>query len=103
VTWQDVDGSSARATLRDAGVTVSMVVRFGASGEIASISAMRNRDVKGTPVLTPWSGRFSSYARVHGMMVPTESEVGWDLPDGRYTYWRGRTSATELSFVRAGE
>jgi hypothetical protein len=103
VTWEGLDESSARATLRDAGVTVSMEVRFGASGEIASISAMRHRDVKGKPVLTPWSGRFSSYARVHGMMVPTESEVGWDLPDGRYTYWRGRTTSAELSFLGAGE
>jgi hypothetical protein len=65
------------------------------------MSAMRHRDVNGTPALTPWAGRFSSYARVGGMMVPTDGEVGWVLPDGWYPYWRGRTVKTELELATA--
>jgi hypothetical protein len=96
VRWEPVDDSTARATLTDRGTTVSMDVHFSAGGEIQRISALRHRDVNGTPVLTPWVGRFSSYARVEGMMVPTEGEVGWELPDGWFPYWRGRTVETEL-------
>jgi hypothetical protein len=96
VRWEPVDDSTARATLTDRGNTVSMDVRFGAGGEIERVSAQRHRDVNGTPVLTPWIGRFSSYARVEGMMVPIEGEVGWELPDGWFPYWRGRTVKAEL-------
>ena len=96
VRWEPVDDFTARATLGDSGVTVSMDAHFGRGGELERVSAVRYRDVKGTPVLTPWVGRFSSYARVEGMMVPTEGEVGWVLPDGWAPYWRGRTVKTEI-------
>lgn len=99
VRWEALDVSTARATLGDSGTTVSMDVHFGASGEIDRISAMRHRDVKGTPVLTPWIGRFADYARVEGMMVPTRSEVGWALTDGWFPYWRGRNVKTEIEYV----
>lgn len=91
VRWDPIDEQSSRATFTDAGVTVSMDVHFGPRGEIDRVTAQRHRDVDGTPVLTPWEGRFSAYERVEGMMVPTQSEVGWVLPDGWFPYWRGRT------------
>ncbi|HKG92399.1 MAG TPA: DUF6544 family protein [Gemmatimonadaceae bacterium] len=97
--WDAVDDSTARATLTDGGTTVSMDVHFGALGEIARISAMRHRDVNGTPMLTPWEGRFRDYARVEGMMVPREGEVGWVLPDGWLPYWRGRIVRAEYRFL----
>lgn len=98
VRWDPVDDSTARATLSDSGTTVSMDVHFATSGEIERITAARHRDVKGTPVLTPWVGHYRDYARVEGMMVPGESEVGWELPDGWFPYWRGRAVRTELQF-----
>jgi hypothetical protein len=98
VRWDAVDDSTARATLSDSGTTVSMDVHFAASGEIERITAARHRDVKGTPVLTPWVGHYRDYSRVEGMMVPGESEVGWELPDGWFPYWRGRAVRAELHF-----
>ena len=90
VAWEAVDDSTARATLADGSTTVSVNVHFGGAGEVVRISAMRYRDVKGTPVLTPWEVRLRDYARVSGMMVPRAGEVAWLLPEGRLPYWRGR-------------
>lgn len=101
VSWEAIDNESARATLADGNVRVSMDVHFGLRGEITHITALRHRDVDGTPVLTPWEGRFYSYNRTAGMMVPGRSEVGWHLPDGWFPYWRGENVATEFEHLHA--
>jgi hypothetical protein len=90
VTWTAIDDTTARATLSDRGVTVSVDFQFNERGEITGMSAQRPRDVKGSPVLTPWTGRFWEYETVGGMMIPRQGEVAWMLPEGPYPYWRGR-------------
>ena len=96
VRWAAIDDDSARATLTDGATTVSMDAHFGPEGEIARVTAMRPRDVHGTPVETPFEGRFTDYARAGRMMVPRSGEVGWVL-DGRWTpFWRGRTVRSDF-------
>jgi hypothetical protein len=31
-----------------------------------------------------------------GVRVPARGEAGWDLPEGRFVYWRGRVIGVEL-------
>jgi len=100
VTWTPVDDGTARATLIDRGTTVSVDFRFGARGEIVALSALRYRDVDGRGVLTPWAAEWSRYERVGGMMVPTEGEVAWLLPEGRHAYWRARVVRAEYELAR---
>lgn len=95
LTWAPVDDSTARATLTVHGVTASVDFHFGPEGEITGMWAERYRSVDGRQVLTPWIGTFGDYERVAGMMVPRRGEIAWDLPEGRYTYWRGRIVAAE--------
>jgi len=88
--WSAIDDTSARVTLTDGPTTVSLDITFGKRGEIETVSTMRYRDVKGTPVLTPWVGHHRDYARLGGMMIPTSGDVAWVLPEGPEPYWRGR-------------
>jgi len=67
VAWDALDDTSARATLVDAGITVSMDVRFGTEGQITSVSARRYRDEGGRFVLIPWKAEFRDWVRVDGM------------------------------------
>jgi len=95
LSWSAIDDTSARVTLTDGPTTVSLHVTFGPRGEIESMSTTRYRDVKGTPVLTPWVGHHRDYKRMGEMMIPTSGEVAWVLPGGPEPYWRGRlVSAT---------
>lgn len=99
VRWEPVDDTTARASLTDAGTTVTMDVQFGARGEIVRVAARRHRTVDGRDVLTPWVGHFRDYAPVAGMMVPFSCEVGWMLPEGWFPYFRGRTVRAEFEFT----
>ena len=87
--WEPVDDSTARATLTDRGVSVTVDFHFDVDGRVVGISGMRHRDVEGRGVPTPWEGWFGDYRRVEGMMVPAQASVSWVLPEGRYTYWKG--------------
>lgn len=88
--WEAIDDRSARATLTDRGTAVAMVAHFGPAGEIVRITADRYRDVGGRGVLTPWVIELGDHARTGGMMVPMTGSVGWELPEGRFEYWRAR-------------
>jgi hypothetical protein len=99
VTWSPVDDSTARATLTDGAVSVSVDFHFDGRGEIARTSTTRYRDVNGTPVRTPWVGHVRDYRRLHGLLVPTDGEVEWVTPEGRLPYWRGRVTGVEYELV----
>ncbi len=88
--WAAIDDRSARATLTDRGIEVSMVAHFGAAGEIVRITAERYREEGGRGVLTPWLIELGDYTHTGGMMVPMSGSVSWELPGGRFEYWKAR-------------
>jgi hypothetical protein len=100
VSWAAVDDSTARATLADGTTTVSLDVHVGARGEIVRVATVRQRDVAGVPVPTPWVGHFGDYTQVGGMMIPRAGEVEWVLPEGAFSYWRGRCVRAAYEFAR---
>jgi hypothetical protein len=94
VVWTAIDDRSALATLEDGGVRVSLTFTFGEGGQIARARATsRGREVDGVQVPTPWEGLFADYEERGGMRVPLEGEVAWLLPEGPFTYWRGRVDS----------
>lgn len=95
LTWTAVDDDTARATLRDRGTTVEADFHFGPEGEVERVSGTRYRAVGDRQVLTPTEGWHRAWARIEGMMIPTEGKVAWILPEGPHVYWRARlTRAT---------
>ena len=102
VTWTQVDGRVATATIVDGATTVSLEFEFGPEGEIvAARTPGRRRSLPGKPgeyVLAPWGGRYARYEEHGGMRVPTESEVYWVLDGKEQPYYRGRNVALEYEF-----
>lgn len=100
VEWTPIDETSARATVRDGQVTASAEFRFGVGGEVEEVFvADRPRDVDGTFVPTPWSGRFKSYEEQDGVRIPREAVVQWHLSGGELPYWRGRITGAVYALV----
>jgi hypothetical protein len=100
VNWEAVDAHSARATLVDGALAVTLHFSFNETGEIETVLAdARGRTVGGRIVPTPWRGRFWNYQDRGGMRVPINGEVAWLLPDGAQPYWRGEVTAIVHGFV----
>ena len=94
VRWQAVDERSARATLADGPITLTLLFRFAADGTMESVRAdARGRAVQGQIVPTPWEGVWSNVADRDGMRVPLSGEVAWLTAEGRKPYWRGTVTA----------
>ncbi len=101
VRWEAVDNTSAKATMKDGDVAVTLLFRFNDDGLIGSMRAeARGRAVNGAVVQTPWEGRMWGYEWRGGMYVPMEAEVAWLLPEGPLPYWRGRISRLDYEFAR---
>ncbi len=101
VHWEAVDDASARATIRDSDVTVTLLFRFNDAGLIDSVRAeSRGRVVNGAVVPTPWEGRMWRYEVRDGMRIPLEAEVVWQRPEGPLPYWRGRITGIAYEFAR---
>lgn len=101
VRWEAVDNTSARATMKDGDVAVTLLFRFNDEGLIGSMRAeARGRTVNGAVVATPWEGRMWGYEWRGGMRVPMQGEVAWLLPEGPLPYWRGRISRLDYEFAR---
>jgi hypothetical protein len=94
VLWEAIDDTSARATLTDGATTVSLVFQFNAEGAIATIRAEARYRDKLTAM--PWCGRCWNYSVRNGMLIPLESEVGWEYPEGIRLYFKGLI--TEISY-----
>jgi hypothetical protein len=100
VSWEAVDDHAAKATLRDRGLSVTLLFRFGEDGLINSVRAeARGRLVAGKSVPTPWEARVWNYAVRNGMRVPIDGEVAWLLPEGRKPYWRGHITRVEFEYA----
>lgn len=100
VRWEPVDEHSARATLSDGAVSVTLTFGFAADGSMERVRAeARGRTVAGRTVPTPWEGRWSNVQAQGGMRVPMTGEVAWLTPEGRQPYWRGTIRSVSYEFA----
>jgi hypothetical protein len=101
VRWEAIDERSARATLVDGTLSLTLLFRFDDQGLIESARAeARGRTVGKTIVMTPWEGRWADYQERDGMRVPMAGEVAWITAEGRKPYWRGKITSLQYEFVR---
>lgn len=104
VRWEAVDEQSARATMTDCELAITLTFTFDAQGLIESVRAdARGRTVGEKTVMRPWEGRWSNYQVRDGMRVPMMGEVAWLLPPeegGRKPYWRGTIESLNFEFAQ---
>lgn len=101
VSWEAVDDTSARATIKDGEITVTMLFRFNDESLIDSVRVeTRPRTVGDEAVPTPWEGHWSEYALRDGMHIPLAGEAAWMTPAGAKPYWRGRITNLRYEYAR---
>jgi hypothetical protein len=98
LSWQAAREDQVRASFDDGQTRVTADFDIDADGHVLGVSAIRPRTVGKSLIDTPWSGVFHSYKTFQGVRLPTYAEVSWHLPQGPFTYWRGRV--IEFSLLR---
>jgi hypothetical protein len=97
--WRELGDHAVEVTTMVAGSPVALRIDFDDLGDIRTVSTpARARLIAATAVDTAWAGRVNDFATVGGIRVPTQAEVGWDLPDGPFIYWQGRITDIELHY-----
>lgn len=88
--WDQIDESTVSVTAHTKDGPVIVEFSFDDQGDIVEAFApSRPMSVKGGSVDTPWRGKFFDYRKLGPRRIPTRAEVGWELPDGFYLYFRG--------------
>jgi hypothetical protein len=100
VHWEPIDDGSARATLIDGDVGVTLTFHFNEHHLIDTVRADRRARMTGARLEhLPWQGRFWNYAERSGMQVPLEGEVAWITAQGPQPYWRGTLASIGFEFA----
>ena len=101
ITWQAIDASSVKTTIREAGVSASAVLSVNEQGQPTFFTADRYREEHGHYRLIPWSGQYNEYREVDGMRIPTTYEITWHLPSGDFTWLHAEI--TEIEYNQSGK
>jgi hypothetical protein len=100
--WRAV-GERTVEVLYDAAVTATVQWEFDDAGDLIRATGVRPFPVGKTFVATRWGGDFGEYRNFSGTRVPGVGEAWWELPEGRFVYWRGRVTALDPVFRLAEE
>lgn len=102
VRWEAVDDASARATIVDGPITLSLLIGFNDAGLIASLHAESrgaSMGKDGVMVMLPWDCGWSDYRLQDGMLVPMVGQVAWMRPEGRKAYFIGQVKKLRYEFL----
>ncbi len=101
VRWEAVDDGSAKATIVDGPLSLTLLFRFNEAGLMTSFLAEARAAMVGKEeVMLPWEGRWSDYRSRNGALVPFAGEVAWLRPDGRKLYFVGTVTAVAHEYAR---
>lgn len=86
LSWQAIDHFTAEATVKDGSAEVTGVFQFDSLGQITQMKCANRRPLSQGTAASAQVTTYSQYQRhCSGLMVPTELEVAWDLPEGEFS------------------
>jgi hypothetical protein len=89
--WRIIDALTVEVSALSGSGPASVRFTFDRTGDIVGLEA-DDRPMTGADGIshpTPWKGLYGRYQQFGGYRLPSYGEVGWVLPDGLFTYWRG--------------
>jgi len=86
--WEEIDASTAKATMSYGGITSFGIFKYNNKGEVVNFTADRYREEDGQYSLAKWSIDMRDYKEFNGVKIPTRGEVTWKLDDGDFTWFK---------------
>ncbi|WP_207732387.1 DUF6544 family protein [Heliobacterium chlorum] len=88
ITWEEVDGNRAKATMSYGGVTASGTFTFDEKGDVIQFSARRYMENNGEYRLEDWVCVVKGYKEFQGIRVPNQCSIVWKLKSGDFEWFR---------------
>jgi hypothetical protein len=90
IQWEQIDSTTAKATMTYGGITASGLFKFDANGDVISFEAKRYYDRKGGATLEDWFIQIepNGYKEFEGVRIPARSAVTWKLKEGDFTWYK---------------
>ena len=95
IAWEPIDEARARATLTDAGQSVSAVFHFDDQDRLVDMTAVRWNDAE--ELFLPWSTPLSDWGEFEGIAVPIAGTGRWRDDADAYDYIRLRVTDVAYS------
>ena len=103
VQWAAVDATSAKATIVDGTITLTLLFNFNAMGLIDSVRAEARGGMVGKEMLMrPWECGLFDYQVCDGMTVPMSGTAAWVMPGGPKTYFHGSVKTLSYEWAPRG-
>jgi hypothetical protein len=92
VSWEAMDDTHAKATMKAYGMEVSGIFTFSESGEMLVFSTEDRMaaSMDGSLEQVPWSAECGEYVIQDGLRVPTRLKATWHYPQGDLLYFDGK-------------
>ena len=89
ITWEEVDSTTARATMSYGGITASGIFKFDENGDFVSFEADRYYYRKEGSTLERWViTAKKNYKEFGGIRVPVTLSVAWKFETGDFTWYK---------------
>jgi hypothetical protein len=86
ITWESIDGHSAKATLTIDGLSGSGIFTFDQDGHPMSFSAMRYQGSGLEAKRIEWVVTLTTRKDFEGIIIPTEGELTWKMSTGDWNW-----------------
>ncbi len=93
ITWEAIDDTHARATLTDAGQSVSAIFVFDDQHRLVNMTADRWNDAE--QAMLPWSTPISDWGTFEGFQIATAGTGVWGTGPDAYEYIRLHLTSVE--------
>jgi hypothetical protein len=103
LTWTPITDTAATATLTDGAASVALEFWFATNGEVIGIyTSGRWGRFDGAYVHVHWEAHVAGYERHCGILLPTQTEVGWHAGGKLEPVWKALVVAEALTRRRSG-
>ncbi len=86
ITWEAIDKTSARATMKYKGTTGSGIFQFDTNGNLQKFTAMRFMGSDPDSERKKWTGEVQEITEMNGVKIPSKMNITWSLDDGDWTW-----------------
>lgn len=86
ISWEEINDSSAKATLRYEGIIESGIFHFNKDGEVIKYTAFRYKGNEQESSRYDWVMDISEYGFFEGIKIPTKMSSTWKLDEGDWTW-----------------